>query len=1001
MTHIYGGYDQYDEYDDAPRNRKPKKPWRRTYSDPQAKELIERRIGHALTHVEGSLAEVKPLHLEPILNDDDDYGVYLSFLVGAEKLYVVKNLPELQYHIINSGLIRFGTKTDLWVEYDAFDEKSKPLVDFFLSHYYEETINRRSSYYYSSSNATPKKMMPVTQVHMDALFGALVGQDITYKDNRGKKSYRIVQADPAISLTLTRVTDGAILEVSGGDHVYRGSKHIYVFIDDMVYVCSEPFSKSCVDVLKAFYGSQGRGLFFHESDIPVLLNTVLDDVEGIIPLTYEGDFDEFITPPLSTRVYFDVDDADGCIIARMVFSYGDNQHDAFEGKTLDTSLDIKGEVYAEELLVHYMGTYYLGNGTLKHFGNESDIYELATEGISMLMEVAELYMSESFNRIKVRPPIALNVGVKLNGHLLDIDFDIDGVDYQDLADSLAAYRQSKKYIRLRDGSFLTVDQGAIPQVAELLDGLSLSEQALANGHIEVDANRALYLDALLKRSGNVNYTRDEGIRRLARMMQDIADADYQVPTSLEHILRDYQQVGYRWLRTLEELGFGGILADDMGLGKTLQVLTLLQAKAQEGTRCGKPSLVICPASLVLNWVLEANRFTPDLHAAALLGSPHERQAILAKAGDLDVIITSYDQFRRNVKDFEPLEFDLVILDEAQRIKNQNTQASKAVKRLNANTRLALTGTPIENSLAELWSIFDFIMPDYLRNYSSFKNHYETPIIKKKDPASTERLKALVRPFILRRLKGDVLKELPEKIEKTLTVPLPPEQQKLYLGMLAQVKRELAERLSQVTGGQGRIAVLAALTRMRQVCCDPSLVFEGYTGDSAKRAACLELIASCQESGHRMLLFSQFTSMLDILERDLDSMGIAYYRLDGSTPTVTRQRLVERFNTNDVPIFLISLRAGGTGLNLTGADAVIHYDPWWNLSVQNQATDRTHRIGQRNVVQVFKLIAQGTIEERIQKLQEQKADLANEIILEGDNAFDTLTSDELMALFEEG
>jgi SNF2 family DNA or RNA helicase len=293
------------------------------------------------------------------------------------------------------------------------------------------------------------------------------------------------------------------------------------------------------------------------------------------------------------------------------------------------------------------------------------------------------------------------------------------------------------------------------------------------------------------------------------------------------------------------------------------------------------------------------------------------------------------------------------------------------------------------------------MPGYLRGYAHFKKKYETPIVKDKNQLATERLRALVRPFILRRLKRDVLKELPDKIESTLAVTLTQEQRKLYLATLAQTKKDLAAKLAQNDGPQNRIAVLAALTRLRQLCCDPALVYEGYQGGSGKLDACLELVESSHQSGHRMLLFSQFTRMLDLLQGELTKRGIAYFRLDGSTPKQQRQNLVNDFNAGSVPVFLISLKAGGTGLNLTGADVVIHYDPWWNISAQNQATDRTHRIGQTNRVQAFKLIAQDTIEEKILKMQEQKYELAQKIIQEGGNAFDSLSSEELLALLEEG
>jgi SNF2 family DNA or RNA helicase len=450
----------------------------------------------------------------------------------------------------------------------------------------------------------------------------------------------------------------------------------------------------------------------------------------------------------------------------------------------------------------------------------------------------------------------------------------------------------------------------------------------------------------------------------------------------------------------------------MGLGKTIQVLALLQAAkdeaatnktAEDKTATGsaaapRTSIVVCPASLVLNWAEEALRFAPQLKVAPLICATRERHALIEKYEHYDLLVTSYHQLQRDIANYKDKQFRFAVLDEAQMIKNQNTHNAKAVKLLEANTCLALTGTPVENSLAELWSIFDFLMPGYLRNYNQFKKKYEMPVTKNHDELATERLRSLVRPFILRRLKGDVLKELPEKIETVLRVTFEPEQEKLYRATLAQAKKELAAKLAEATGGQGQIAILAALTRMRQICCNPALVYADYKGGSAKSDAAMELIENSIEGGHRMLLFSQFTSMLDLLEDQLDARGIRYLRLDGSTPKIARQSLVTEFNSGDAPLFLISLKAGGTGLNLTGADVVIHYDPWWNLSVQNQATDRAHRIGQEKRVQVFKLIASSTIEERILKLQEQKAELAETVIKEGGNAFESLKADDLLALF---
>ncbi|MBQ8093189.1 MAG: DEAD/DEAH box helicase [Clostridia bacterium] len=443
----------------------------------------------------------------------------------------------------------------------------------------------------------------------------------------------------------------------------------------------------------------------------------------------------------------------------------------------------------------------------------------------------------------------------------------------------------------------------------------------------------------------------------------------------------------------------------MGLGKTLQMIALFKADKEAAQQSGKrgrktepeptkPSLVICPASLIYNWQEEIEKFAPDLKVTVLSGTQGVRKKALADADGVDVYVTSYDLLKRDIALYEGVSFDNCVLDEAQYIKNAKAAVSKSVKLIQSDHRFALTGTPIENRLSELWSIFDFLMPGFLYSQLKFEKDFEIPIAKYKDEDMTEKLKNMTSPFILRRKKMDVLKDLPAKLEEVRYARLEGEQQTIYDAQVVRMKEMLA---GGELAGEEKIKIFAELMRIRQICCDPSLLFENYKGESAKREACLELVKSAIEGGHRMLIFSQFVSMLNLLEEDFAREGIETYKIIGSTPKEKRISMVRQFNDNDVPVFLISLKAGGTGLNLTGADVVIHYDPWWNLAAQNQATDRAHRIGQTRQVTVFKLILKGTIEERIMALQDAKKDLA-EAILEGSNeSIMSLSAEELMSL----
>ena len=515
-------------------------------------------------------------------------------------------------------------------------------------------------------------------------------------------------------------------------------------------------------------------------------------------------------------------------------------------------------------------------------------------------------------------------------------------------------------------------------------------------------------------------------------------------------------------------GFGGILADDMGLGKTLQVIAFLlseflerrntvveniavketamlnmqseieiveqackaaEAQKADGKKADgqtgklqRNTLIIAPASLVYNWSSEIQRFAPELTAKMVTGTAAERRQILAEADSEDILLTSYDLLKRDISEYAGYKFRCEIIDEAQYIKNANTQAAKAVKEVQADFRLALTGTPVENRLSELWSIFDYLMPGFLYSYKKFREEVEIPAVQNSDEDAKEenteaseenqeenqentqqdeedamkRLQKMIRPFVLRRLKKEVLTDLPDKLEENMFVQLTGEQQKLYD---AHVKRMMLmlDKQSEEEFKTSKITILAELTKLRQICCDPSLIFADYKADSAKVDMCLNMISNAVESGHKILLFSQFTTMLDHLAKRLEEEKISYYMLTGSTGKEKRAQMVENFNTDDTQVFCISLKAGGTGLNLTAADIVIHFDPWWNLAVQNQATDRAHRIGQKNVVNVYKLIVKDTIEENILKLQEKKRELADQI-LEGEGLNGgSFTKEELMEL----
>jgi len=546
----------------------------------------------------------------------------------------------------------------------------------------------------------------------------------------------------------------------------------------------------------------------------------------------------------------------------------------------------------------------------------------------------------------------------------------------------------QSHTRLKNGKMAVIDTGAVEELQEVL--LDCAPQQHASGY-RINSAQAGFLESTLREHKGWKVQAPAAWRERAARQSGEAKLECPPLGELEKVLRPYQKHGVAWLRFLRENGFGGILADEMGLGKTLQTLAHLDQtrNAERGTRsdlghpprdsvpCSAPRtphLIVCPTSLVFNWVAEARKFTPELKVLALHGS--ERHAKFDQISNHDLVVTSYALIRRDAEKYRELEFDTVVLDEAQHIKNRQTQNAQAVKAVRSQHRIVLTGTPLENSVLDLWSIFDFLMPGYLGTAKDFRERYELPITKEQNREAQSRLARRLRPFLLRRLKQEVAKDLPAKLEQVSFCELTAEQRSVYQQLIEATRKEVLEAVGAQGEACTRMVALNALLRLRQACCDLRLLKLDNVKDentSGKLDLFGELLEEAIDGGHRVLVFSQFVSMLTLLKERLEAEEIEYCYLDGST--TNRAAVVEQFQKNDsIPVFLISLKAGGVGLNLTGADTVIHFDPWWNPAVEDQATDRAHRIGQTRVVTSYKLIARDTVEEKILTLQNRKREI---------------------------
>ncbi len=580
---------------------------------------------------------------------------------------------------------------------------------------------------------------------------------------------------------------------------------------------------------------------------------------------------------------------------------------------------------------------------------------------------------------------------------MQVTYDTAGGERFSPADIQRLLRSGQSHTRLNNGKFALLDTGAVEELEQVLADAAPQQHA---GGYRLHNAQAGFLDATLRQQSDWRVQAPASWARRAAQQRGEVKLDPPPLGALEPVLRAYQKEGVAWLRFLRANGFGGILADEMGLGKTLQVLAHLDAlKKTIDRQDAAPSLIVCPSSLVFNWEAEAGKFTPDLRVLALHGPQrHER---FSQIPGHDLIITSYALLRRDAEQYDGIEFDTIVLDEAQHIKNRQTQNAQAVKAARARHRLVLTGTPLENSVLDLWSIFDFLMPGYLGSAADFRERYEAAIARDKNSAAQGRLARRLRPFMLRRLKRDVASELPEKIEQVSYCELGEDQRALYKEVMEAGRREMLKAAGAGGQGQGRMIVLTALLRLRQICCDPRLLKLDGTGaatPSGKTELFLELLEEALDGGHRVLVFSQFTSMLDLLREELSAQQIAFCHLDGATKN--RAQVVEKFQTDPaIPVFLISLKAGGAGLNLTGADTVVHFDPWWNPAVEAQATDRAHRIGQKKVVTSYKLITRGTVEEKILNLQNRKRVLTQAMLGDEEQFVQALSWEEIQELLE--
>lgn len=919
--------------------------------------------------------------MEPALHIERE-GISLDFKVGIEHKYVVKDVFEFAWRITENAEFSYGQKLKFIHDINAFEPESRPLVQFVLNwvqNNRERYLQTRYYGYYYQNSLPKLRSIPLKTDELEHFFEAVENREFTANiDGSGEGKWRLAEGELLPEVHICGKGNGIVISLDRLPCTV--TDHYFVFYQQgLIYRIDREKLEQAQDVLVCLENLPDGKAYIQKADAAIFCRELLPVLERYFRCSYEEFSKEnYGVEEASFEIYLDAPQKD-FVTCQVKAVYGEKKYNVYGEQKADAGRDIVKEMEIGARVGEYCNAYDAESACMVLADDEEKLYELLTAGVAEFQTLGEVFISDALKRVRIAPPPKVEVGVSLSGDLLELTMTAEDMSMDQLQEILSKYNRRKKYYRLKNGDFVNMESENLGALLELKDGLGLADAQIGSGRAVVPKYRALYLDEESKEWGSLPLTKNREFRSLVRNMKTVEDNDFELPESLQNILREYQKTGFLWLKTMKHNGFGGILADDMGLGKTLQVIAFLLSEYTETeAEKRKPVLVVCPASLVFNWSSELEHFAPELPVKMVVGTAGERREILQTAENGDILLTSYDLLKRDAEVYTGMEFSCQVIDEAQYIKNHGTQAAKAVKAVQAGFKLALTGTPIENRLSELWSIFDYLMPGFLYAYQQFKSTFEKPIVEGEEEAAGKRLQKMIRPFVLRRLKKDVLKDLPDKLEENMYVRLEGEQQKLYD---AHVKR-LTLMLDKNTDEEFRknkIQVLAELTRLRQLCCDPSLVYEDYKGGSAKQELCIDVIKNAVNGGHKILLFSQFTTMLANLCGCLSQEGIPYYLLTGATSKEQRRNLVEAFQRDDTPVFCISLKAGGTGLNLTAADIVIHYDPWWNLAVQNQATDRVHRIGQQNVVNVFKLIAKNTIEEKIVQLQEKKKELAEQLL----------------------
>ena len=917
------------------------------FSDP--KKISNAILDHFL--VDNKPTIKKEVDLELKLDINRSY--YHEFIepkvsIGETRLYSLNNKVSAFKSVYEDGVgeVKFGKNFTFNPELNYFNEENRKIIDAFLE--YTGGVNGR---YHSPQELKRflSKIKDIRFIYNDYLVNGIKnGFPLKTKLSKDSDNYNLNFDINNFNLLIN-------------------DDYEYVFYNGSIY----HLNKKERELLETIIDNEIENITIEKDKVNVFTKGLMNIIKSNMDVDSSVD-DLVVTKDIVCELYFDL--RRDYIICEVKFIYDEEVVNYFDANSLVLrDMEFESKVINDLL----MYSFEIKNNKLILVDLDRQV-KFIESGLEELSSKYVVYTTEKFKKMNIRKKTNITSMFSIGkNNILSFNFSLGDISSDELVNVFKSIKNKKRYYKLKSGDILNLEDDALQELEDLSEDLELTDEDIINGKGSILKYRAIYLDSLKNSKYNNIIKTDNLFDNLIKRFYAFKDSDLSLNDLSQ--LRDYQITGVKWLYNLDKTGFGGILADEMGLGKTIQIIYYIKEILLENK--DYKFLIVVPTSLAYNWEHEFDEFAKEIKKVICVGNKDKRIKILNDLDNVNVIVTTYGLLREDESLYEDKYFHAVIIDEAQNIKNNLAGITKCVKSIKGDVKFALTGTPLENSILELWSIFDFVMPGYLTNLTKFQSKYK---IKDFDEDSEVLLKGLshqINPFILRRRKKDVIKELPDKLVNDIYIDLSDEQKKLYAAELERVKTEMDEIIESGGMSKARFLILQLLVKLRQLCIDPSILYDDYNGGSNKIDTLVSIIKEYTANNHKILVFSSFRTALDIVKKRLDKEKIKYYTIDGSVKSKTRVDMVDNFNLrSDVKVFLIMLKSGGTGLNLASADVVIHLDLWWNPQAENQATDRAHRIGQKNIVEVIHLISKGTIEEKILELQNIKIILSDNLIV---------------------